>query len=515
MKPAYKTSFIICLRKWLLALPAVALMLAACNSSSEPEYVVPLPETSTAVKSFSLKSDSKVIANLDSVFFSIDLNAGVIFNADSLPKGTKIDKLVPSITFATSVSAATIHVTGGTIMADSTLNFMEHPGDSIDFTGNVTLNVTAADGNTRRSYTLKVNVHKEVPDSLVWDKMAVTALPSRMQAPRQQKTVTFRGKAVALIEENDGSLTLSESSDLLGNEWEKTPLAPGFNPAIRSLAATDDALYVLDADNGELMTSADGMTWSDTGRAWEAILGGYGPHLLGLYTDGGRRMHGVYPPSGIVKEAEADSSFPTDGWSNLGTIQSKWSQVPTAMIFGGRKADGSLSDDTWGFDGNSWTVISNSDPAPLAGATIVPYYVYRKTSTSWKQTEFAAWLLIGGKTAEGKANRTVYMTYDNGVNWRQADSLMQMPDYIPGMWNLDNVVMSSPRSADISDSWKTRATRRLAPWMKINYDIDGYIINWDCPYIYLFGGENPEDSDHTYDTIWRGVLARMTFAPLI
>ena len=49
--------------------------------------------------------------------------------------------------------------------------------------------------------------------------------------------------------------------------------------------------------------------------------------------------------------------------------------------------------------------------------------------------------------------------------------------------------------------------------MKINYDIDGYIINWDCPYIYLYGGLDAQGTLH--NSVWRGVINRLTFVPII
>lgn len=500
----------------LLGITALLSMLAACNSDSADDLIVTVPQTSTAVQAFKLSADKKVMENLDSVFFSIDLNSGVIFNADSLPKGTDVSKIVPSITFAAEVSSATLQISGGSVMNDTITNYKENPGDTIDFTGRVVLNVTAADGVSNRSYRLKVNVHKEDPDSLIWDRLAVAALPSRLGRPSSQKTVTFKNQAVSLIKENDGSLTLSRSADLLGNEWDKNEIQPGFNPDIRSLVASSDVLYVLDADNHRLMSSADcGMTWTSTGRSWDAILGGYDKYVLGLYTTSdGVRYHGVYPATELIKETPAAADFPVKGWSNMVTSTTKWSQVPTAMIFGGILQDGSYTRATWGFDGDRWTVISVNTPPALSGATIVPYYVYRQTTTSWVQTEFSAWLLIGGSDASLAANRKVYICYDNGVNWREASSLLQLPEYLPGMTGLDNVVMTSPRSADISDSWSEKESAKVPAPRKIHYDINGYIISWDCPYIYLMGGCNPADNS-LYDTIWRGVLARLTYTPLI
>lgn len=163
-------------------------MASACNSKSDqPEEIVVTPST-TAVKAFTLKANSAVLSNLDSVFFSIDLDNGVIFNADSLPKGTNITKLIPVITFANSMSEVKIEMEGGSEKT-GTVDYLESPNDTIDFSGKVTLNVTAADGINKYSYRIKVNVHKEVPDSMMWDKLGVSDLPSRLKGAVAQKTV--------------------------------------------------------------------------------------------------------------------------------------------------------------------------------------------------------------------------------------------------------------------------------------------------------------------------------------
>ena len=44
-------------------------------------------------------------------------------------------------------------------------------------------------------------------------------------------------------------------------------------------------------------------------------------------------------------------------------------------------------------------------------------------------------------------------------------------------------------------------------------EIDGYNVKWECPYIYLMGGEDAEGM--LYNTIWKGVLNRLTFVPII
>ncbi|MDE6772923.1 MAG: hypothetical protein K2J49_10010, partial [Muribaculaceae bacterium] len=168
-----------------LAIMGVA---ASCNSKETSSDDVAVTISTVAIKNFNLKADTKVIDKLDSVFFSIDLDHGVIFNADSLPKGTSIDKLIPVITFSTGMSKAEIVMSGGS-EEEKKVDYLENPNDTIDFTRDVTLNVTAADGVNNYTYRIKVNVHEQEPDSLMWDKMAVAKLPSRLPSPISQKSV--------------------------------------------------------------------------------------------------------------------------------------------------------------------------------------------------------------------------------------------------------------------------------------------------------------------------------------
>ncbi|MDE5808247.1 MAG: hypothetical protein K2H76_09025, partial [Muribaculaceae bacterium] len=112
----------------LNALP-VALMaavmasgIASCNKKTEEpedetEKIVYLPNV--AVTSFKLKANKDVMPKLDSVFFSVDLDHGVIFNADSLPVGAKVNKLVPSISYSSAITSALIIMEGGTTRNDT------------------------------------------------------------------------------------------------------------------------------------------------------------------------------------------------------------------------------------------------------------------------------------------------------------------------------------------------------------------------------------------------------------
>lgn len=492
----------------LLCAFSLAVILASCNkkteSSTEESYI---PSSTAAVTSFKVKhKDSKL--KIDSVFFSIDLNRGVIFNADSLPVGTDIQKLVPVIGCPSSVSAVTLTVnTDGT---EKTYDYATNPNDSIDFTNPVKLTITAEDLTTVCSYTIKVNVHNVEPDSLVWDKLAATPLPSAGGNPSQQKTVKFKDTTYSLIEENNGSYSMAVANDVLTADWTVNALNLDFQPDVRTMNATPSDLCVLDL-SGVLHTSSDGISWSNTGLVWTNIIGAYGNAMLGLKNDGGKLIHTSWPADAGYPETEVEVNFPVAGFSDFVQFSNRWTTLPIGLMTGGRLKDGSLTECTWGFDGDNWAILSENMLPKIEGASIVPYFVYRKTSSALVQTEFSVWMLIGGRLENGDFNKTIYVSYDNGVNWYAADSQMQLPDYFPGLYNLDALMIEWPKQASLLGNWQTKSHVGLSPMARIKFDVDNYEVYWDCPYIYIFGGINSSGSLN--DEVWRGVLNRLTFIP--
>lgn len=492
----------------LIALMGVA---SSCNSKSTETEEIAVTVSTVAVKSFNLKADTKVLAKLDSVFFSIDLSKGVIFNADSLPKGTNITKLVPVITFTTGMSKAEIVMSGGE-EEDKTIDYLTNATDSIDFTRKVTLNVTAADGETTYSYRIKVNVHEQIPDSLMWDKMAVAKLPSRMESPVAQKTVSYKDKAYSLIKESDNTLTLSVSENLFDNTWTKTVVTPGFDPDFSSLAATSESLWILDTQ-GSLFSSADGITWTPTGETWATLIGSYLDCVIGVKSTDTGMVHCHYPAVSGITDPEVASDFPLTGRSEFVTLQNKYTDFPTAFFIGGVTPQGTCSSAVWAFDGSNWIKLSENALPKLNGAILVKYVSFKETSLTKPTIANSVWLSIGGRLDDGSFNRSTYISSDNGVNWRLASELMQLPVYFPHIHGAQAIVMDASLDADLSDAWTRVATRAGGTWPRPGFTLDGEMITWDCPYIHIFGGTLTDGS--LSDAIWRGVLNRLAFTPII
>lgn len=496
---------------FLFLLGALFVTAASCNSkATDDETEIAVTPALVAVKNFYLRENDSILANLDSVFFSIDLKSGVIFNADSLPKGTDVSRLLATITFANSMTKAELTFKKGN--ENVTVNYLKNPDDSIDFTYPVTLDVTAQDGLNNFTYQIKVNVHNQDPDTLVWDKLEMSLLPSRFEAPVSQKTIIRDNVVITIIEEYNGEYTLATCTDLNGGIWNKEALDVDFTPSTESFTATDKYLWVL-ADNGILYSSEDGKKWNPSAENWVSVIGAYDNSVLGIKFNGTDYLHSKYPTGEEYIEVPVEEGFPLFHSSALGVVDTKWYPQPFAILACGLMENGDLSSSVWAYDGSNWAIINEDYLPALEMPMMARYVVYRDTPMAFQQRALDVWLLFGGVDENGKMNRVVYLSYDNGVHWNIAPELMQFPESMPSLGGADVIVAGYELSADLSDAWTPTGQSRTPFATRNAYTINGYDITWMCPYLYIFGGYPENQTLST--TIWRGVLSRLEFTPII
>lgn len=487
-----------------------------CNSDSSSEiYTESILSSSTQVTDFYLSQDDSVLVSLDSVFFSIDLKTAQIFNADSLPYGTRINRLVPKITYTAASRAEISFPRPG--QTDSVINYLTNSTDSVDFSyGPVKFLIVSGNGEAERTYTIKVNVHKMKPDSLCWTDMAYSTLPTNLSTPDTQRAIRLDSKAYCLTAAAGSYCMASTSTPVDKDSWDKSTVAFGFAPDVNTLAATSNAMYILSTD-GDLYTSADGLSWTATGETWSNIIGGYGTTLLGLKSDGGIYKHVTYPAS---TETTVKAGFPVKDASQPVTFDTQWGDNPQLYILGGIDADGNYVDSTWGYDGKVWIKISTTPlPSGMAGITLFPYQSFITNTLNWSVTGYQVLIALGGRTDTGKMNGKSYISYNMGLTWRECSTLMQLPDGFPLVSDAQALVFESTlhsRSGN-SDGWITFPSRKLPPYytlVKSNTASRAVrpIESWECPFIYLFGGY--DEAGKLQTNVWRGVLNRLTFKPL-
>ena len=489
----------------------------ACNDDDADTITISGDYNNCAVASFSLSKNDAILRALDSVFFSIDMISAEIYNADSLPKGTDITSMVLNVG-TPAASSVTVTYKSRFTDNDTTTSLTTNPGDSINFAGGpVKMTVTSYNGLDKRDYTIRLNVHTVEADTLYWAQMQKIDFPRTASA---QKSVMFGDKVHTLLSGTDGNNYICVTDDPSSNDWDVTTATLPQGAVIASFSATDDAMFIT-CTNGDLHTSTDGATWTSTGVTMHTIYGGYDSQLLGARHDSDGWNHVTYPASTV--NAVPDGC-PVSGTSQLIKYQSKWSSSPLVVMVGGQDSSDRYTGESWAYDGNKWARISTTGIDERAGVTLISYNIPRMSSDSWNVTEQTALLAMGGlyETDNGlKASRMVYISYDFGITWKEADSYLQFPsdgdEAYPTFYGAQGFVIDYTLTARaVNDgAWTDMATNRLPAWaipMSDRSRVSRPVTSWECPYIFLFGGY---ESDGTLlGSVTRGVINRFTFRPL-
>lgn len=498
-----------------LAAVTAVLFFARCNSDST--YPNEEISSSVAVYSFSLSADDSIMAHLDTVFFSINLDKGTIFNADSLPYGTKVDKLVPRIRMLETVSIATLTVPANGSAEESVHDYLTNPGDTIDFTNPVYLDVKSPDGLVSRRYTITVNVHKLVSDSLVWDKAAFRTLPSSLTDLTGQRTASTADGLYCLT--TDGaSWCMAHTAHAFADQWEYSVPALPAGVVLESFTGSSDALYIL-GEGGALYRSADGgRTWTDTSCRWSNIYGCVGDAVLGNVVNGGSWTYTRYPAGGC-DGTPMPAGMPVTGTSQLVDFTFPLSGTSQAVMVGGVRADGAFTGAVWAYDGANWAQLNGNFALPLRGVTLMPFYAFR-TSNTLVATEYSLIMAVGGIDTDDVVNDSVYVSTDYGLTWAKAADLMQLPDYVPPFYGAQAFVEETTLGSRSASGWTDMPFAYTLPAGMIVMQEEAVSVSrankpvttWECPFIYLFGGYDREGE--FYDTLWRATLNRLTFKPI-
>lgn len=490
------------------------------NDKSEEEEVVYLSASNTAVTSFSLRSDT-TYKNLDKVFFTIDLVGKRIFNADSLPVGTNVSKLRVDIGYPTEAKEVIIRMREREEKEDAEVKYSDTPYDSIDFTGKVYIKVVAQNGKDSTIYDVKLNVHTMKPDSMFWDKLAVRQLPAQA-SPVEQKTVSHEGLVYTLIKTTSG-YQVSTIANPASSDWTEKTVQFGFTPRINTFVASSDAFYIL-SDAGKLYTSPDAISWNvapGSTKSFYNLYGGYDNMVLACARESENDFYHAY----VYSAADGDKDLgqmpvrmPVDGFSQLVNYDSEVALSSQVILVGGADMFGEYTTACWGFDGNRWAQISVSELPGMYGAMLFPYKTFR-VSEALVATEYNVLMAIGGKDENDQANKRVFYSYDNGVYWVEGSELMQLPGYFPAAIGAQAIIADIKYTRASNDTdWNLMPSIKLPVWCNpipngTHLTRSGYTITWDCPYIYVFGGTDL--SGNLNNSIWRGVLNRLSFKPLI
>ena len=377
----------------------------------------------TRVKNFTFYKDT-LNPGLTAATYIIEhrSDTGLIYSADSLLFGTRLDSVVPYVTYMETPGSATFVLPDTTIASTGV--------DTLDFTKQpIYLHVVSSDLENEKWYSFNIFVHQADPNLFVWER-----LTNQIFAPQQCETKAFYHRGKLLLMANNGLTTQAyQSAD--GSKWSMISdnIASLPTPCyVRDILQHNDTLYYI--TNNTLYTSADGLTWaawsntaseyklvnmvvSYDGKAWCLLENtSHALQLATLSSDGIEVMTNI---AGL-KDGVLPANFPISDFAALSFGSS--SERPRAMVVGGYNMKGEVVNTRWNLeyataDGYRLKDFSIAQPSfkSLTGISIVQYD--------------NRLMMFGGIDNDLRWRSDMLYSDDEGMNWYVPDTTHnQLPD---------------------------------------------------------------------------------------
>ena len=400
------------MRQYLFILFALLGSLVACQPSE-----VSQTSSENRVNTFTFYEDT-LNPGLTQATYKIEhlSDTGLIYNVDSLRFGTRLDSVIPYITYKATPGAATYYLPNDTIVSTGydTLDLSQKP---------VYLYVLASDLKTERWYRIDINVHKVNPYLYVWEKYTDNIFPAQ-----NCETQAFYIDNQFVIYVNNGlSTQVYTSSD--AKVWNKANTPTGIpTPCfVKDILQHNDTLYYIDKD--QLFCSVDQLTWTATDysaasfepinmllsyheKAWCIIQDRTTQELI-LATIQGDNIEPCTHIRGYNNGVLPDD-FPISDFAAAAFESS--SERPRAMIVGGRNFNGDPVNSRWNIE-----YVANEKAYRLKNFTISQPNFHTLTGASIVQYG-GQLIMFGGIDNDLEWNSNILYSDDEGMHWYVPDT---------------------------------------------------------------------------------------------
>ena len=368
--------------------------------------------------------------------FTIDQLKRLIYNRDSLPVGsdTIIDRILID----------TMDVTGW-ITSGSPTDTVFVMSDSVDLRpamnndAGMLFKAHAADGITIREYKLKINVHLQDPDSLVWTDMQKRGnVFSNTINLGQQKAVVL-GDELFVYTSNTSAYRTSTAPD----EYNWSEINVSNLPSdvkLTSAVEYNDALYMV-TKSKKVFSSTDGAAWTEVTTLGDnviVLINGFSDRLSGIVEINGKQYFKICKDGknweaentadNLILE-EVPAGFPTE---NISTTQTRTGNGVEKVILVGMPPVSEKETIPWfSLDGEGWASLQNTiydTDCPKMNDPAIMYYggmfycfggemdaIYSSiTGIAWGKTE-KKFLLPAAFKGKGSYSIIVQPTKDTTV----------------------------------------------------------------------------------------------------
>ena len=425
------------MRQYLFILFILASSLVACEQSEVSET-----SDENRVHTFTFYEDT-LNPGLTKAIYKIEgrtyPDTGLIYSKDSLRYKTRLDSVVPYITYKATPGSATFYLPNDTIVSTGY--------DTLDLTqGPVYLQVFASDMKTERWYKIDINVHKINPDLYVWENLVDNIFP---QQNCETKAFYIKDQFVLFV--NNGlSTQIYTSKDTTNWAQSNTTLTGLPTPChVRDIVLHDNQLYYIDKD--KLYASADIYNWEETdysGSTFEPInmLLSYNNLAWCIVQDTTTKQlalatiqnNQITPQKNIEDHEDGyiPNTFPISDFAATSFTCS--SERPRAIVVGGRNINGDPVNSRWSFEYDpnvkkySLKDFTISQPSfnTLTGASIIQYD--------------GKLMMFGGIDNNLEWNSTMLYSKDEGMNWQIPDTTFnQLPTQYGNRHNQTALVLDN------------------------------------------------------------------------
>lgn len=358
--------------------------------------------------------------------FAIDQLAGVVYNIDSLPKGTDVTHVTTNMT-----------IEGGSVyyyQNEETKVYSKE--DSIDFSKPVRFTVYSADGKGSRNYYIRLNVHQTDVDSLVWTRIEENNFHAGHMTA--EKMVQLRDYLM-VFGEMDGVPTvmggqLKNNFHFSQKEWALNGVSGEVDYS--SIVAHENAIYLL-AD-GKLYSSLFAVDWTPESpeRTFTSMVGVIDGKLC--LNEGGTIV--ACDPYEWSTDNRVEHF--THDWEVVQTVDEALFPVSPSVVSSRLRTNTDIGRTTLfgypqGYTGNNvsiWTKLT-TDPTwtyyqPIEGNGQACPALERLTVVDYDDKLYA----FGGAAKDGssKAFEAIFTSTDGGITWWKQRKKIGFPEELKG-----------------------------------------------------------------------------------
>lgn len=370
----------------------------------------------TRVNTFTFYEDTANIG-LTQVSYTLEhlSDTGRIYSQDSLRFGTRLDSVVPLITYKATPALAKYYLPDTVVVSTGldTLDFSKQP---------IYLYVQSSDLTQERWYRIDIAVHQKDPDLYVWKRLTDQIFP-----PQHCDMKAFYMDGYIYLYVNNGFETQVYYS-ANGSLWLQSDAPVGLPVpcSVRDILQHHDTLYYMDAD--KLYVCSDNSQWTATDfstrdyalvnmlvvfddKPW-CVLQDRTTHdlFLGYYHQGDiRPMRTIYG----LRDGVLPADFPVSDFAALPFHSS--SERPRAMIVGGRSMDGTPVNTRWNLEYES-----------SAGYRMVDFTIKQPSFHSLTGMSIVQYnnrlMMFGGIDNDMDFRSNILYSDDEGMNWYAPDT---------------------------------------------------------------------------------------------